>query len=64
MEAFFDREAKRLEFTAERTIMRANEKRTLDSVQTDKEQVCLQCTGTSLGHSPPICSLLRLRLLY
>ena len=42
MEGFFDREAKRLEFTAERTITRANEKRALDSLQTDKDQVRFQ----------------------
>ena len=37
MEAFFDRETKRLEFTAERTALRANEKKALDSAQIERE---------------------------
>ena len=39
MEAFFDRETKRLEFTAERTVLRANEKKALDSAQIEREKV-------------------------
>ena len=39
MEAFFDREAKRLEFTAERTALRGNEKKALDSTQIEREKV-------------------------
>ena len=38
MEAFFDRETKRLEFTAERTALRANEKKALDSAQIEREK--------------------------
>ena len=46
MEAFFDRETKRLEFTAERTVLRANEKKALDSAQIEREKV---------GHKAPQC---------
>ena len=35
---FFERETKRLEFTAERTALRANEKRALDSAQIEREK--------------------------
>ena len=35
---FFDRETKRLEFTTERTTLRANEKKALDSAQIEREK--------------------------
>ena len=44
MKAFFDREAKQLEFTAERAVLRANEKKALDSAQIEREKV---------GHTVP-----------
>ena len=36
--AFFDRETKRLEFTAERTTLRANGKKAIDSAQIEREK--------------------------
>ena len=46
MEVFFDRETKRLEFTTERTALRANEKKALDSarIEGEKEENPLQDT--------------------
>ena len=41
MEAFFDREVKRLEFTADRALLRAKEKKSLDAAHIEQEQVCL-----------------------
>ena len=39
MGAFFDREVKRLEFTTERTAMRANEKKAMDAATMEREKV-------------------------
>ena len=38
MLAFFDRETKRLEFTAERTALRGNEKKAFDSALIEGEK--------------------------
>lgn len=39
MAAFFDREVKRVEFAAERAVVRANEKRAHDVANMEKEKV-------------------------
>ena len=41
MEAFFEREVKRLEFVSERAAMREQEKKELDAVKLNMEQVSI-----------------------